>query len=92
MQQALKDGTYDVPGGYKLYQTDMEQLERAYNKSQARGVMKESVLREFLEGQKTIADRILALDTKLDEQTKKFEGLYQHPITDTEFLHQSRLN
>ena len=92
MQQALKDGTYNGPGGYQLYQKYMKQLERAYNKSHATGVMKESVLRKFLADQKTIADRILALDTKLDEQTKKFEGLYQHPITDTEFLHQSRLN
>ena len=76
IQQASATGKYAVPGGYQLYMDDMKQLKQDYEGSSARGVMKETVLKEFLEDQEPRRREVQALDEKLDQQAKELKGLF----------------
>ena len=60
---------------------DMTQLEYDYGNSRARGVMRRSVLREYLMEQEVRRLEILARDRKLDEEARQIEGWYPQCAT-----------
>ena len=72
--QASQDGKYTVPGGYELYMDDMNKVENDYRDSPARGVMRQSVWREFLDEQESRRREVLATDKELNKKAKELAG------------------
>ena len=72
--EASRAGKYAVPGGYELYRYNMNKLTNDYKKSQAKGCMKEIVLRDFLDEQEPRRREVLATDKALNKQAKDLAG------------------
>ena len=73
IEQQVKNGAFLKPGGYELYRSQMERLERAYMETKGKGFKANDVFNEFMREKEVERAQILNADTKLKEEERKME-------------------
>ncbi|XP_014817581.1 PREDICTED: guanylate-binding protein 1-like [Calidris pugnax] len=73
VDRKLKDGVYNVPGGYKLFKGDLQALVEKYQEVPGKGVMAEAVLQEFLQSREDLDEIILKTDRALAEKEEELK-------------------
>uniref|UniRef100_A0A8B9MDV8 Guanylate binding protein family member 6 n=1 Tax=Accipiter nisus TaxID=211598 RepID=A0A8B9MDV8_9AVES len=74
MEKRISDGVYNVSGGYELFKGDQQALVEKYWELPGKGVKADTVLQEFLQSRKTLAESILNTDRSLTEKDKELKS------------------
>ncbi|XP_067831344.1 guanylate-binding protein 1-like [Heptranchias perlo] len=70
MEDKIKNGSYTKPGGYAVFEKDMEALVKIYRATPGKGVQAEQVLRTFLERKEQLSEFLRQADINLTARTK----------------------
>ncbi|XP_044092379.1 guanylate-binding protein 1-like [Neovison vison] len=73
LEEAVKQGIYSKPGGYRLFIQKMQELKRKYLQKPGKGIQAEEVLQEYLKSKESMTDAILQTDQTLTEKEKEIE-------------------
>ncbi|XP_074077821.1 guanylate-binding protein 6-like isoform X2 [Macrotis lagotis] len=73
LMEAISQGTFSIPGGYKLYRKEREKIIKNYHEVPRKGVKAEEVLQRFLQSLAMTEESILQTDQALSEQEKALE-------------------
>ncbi|XP_039629548.1 guanylate-binding protein 1-like [Polypterus senegalus] len=73
MREAQNAGNYMKPGGFKIYQVDLEGVIRDYKGNPRKGIMADTVLNEFLRAKESEGKGILNADKSLSAQEKQIK-------------------
>uniref|UniRef100_A0A4X2JW75 GB1/RHD3-type G domain-containing protein n=1 Tax=Vombatus ursinus TaxID=29139 RepID=A0A4X2JW75_VOMUR len=74
LTEAISQGTFSVPGGYRLYRKEREKMMNNYHQVPRKGVKADEVLQRFLQSLAMTEESILQTDQALTEQEKAMEG------------------
>ncbi|XP_072505125.1 guanylate-binding protein 6-like [Notamacropus eugenii] len=74
LMEAISQGSFFVPGGYKLYRKEREEIMNNYHQVPKKGVKADEVLQKFLQSLAMTEESILKTDQALSEQEKAFEA------------------
>ncbi|XP_036613717.1 guanylate-binding protein 6-like isoform X2 [Trichosurus vulpecula] len=74
LMEAIPQGTFSVPGGYKLYRKEKEKIMNDYHQVPRKGVKADEVLQRFLQSLAMTEESILQTDQALTEQEKALEA------------------
>ncbi|XP_036613718.1 guanylate-binding protein 4-like [Trichosurus vulpecula] len=74
LMEAISQGTFSVPGGYKLYRKEREKIMNDYHQVPRKGVKADEVLQRFLQSLAMTEESILQTDQALTEQEKALEA------------------
>lgn len=73
MKQKLQEGHYSCPGGYSVYTTDLQDIQKQYTATQGLGVKAHEVLLEYVSKRLEEGNGIMAADKELTEKEKQTE-------------------
>ncbi|XP_027693878.1 guanylate-binding protein 6-like [Vombatus ursinus] len=73
LTEAISQGTFSVPGGYRLYRKEREKMMNNYHQVPRKGVKADEVLQRFLQSLAMTEESILQTDQALTEQEKAME-------------------
>ncbi|XP_043860668.1 guanylate-binding protein 4-like isoform X1 [Dromiciops gliroides] len=73
LREAISEGTFSVPGGYKLYRKERENMINNYHQVPRKGIKADEVLQRFLQSLAMTEDSILQTDQALTDQEKALE-------------------
>ncbi|VCX41185.1 unnamed protein product, partial [Gulo gulo] len=73
LEEAVKQGVYSKPRGYRLFIQKMQELKREYLQKPGKGIQAEEVLQEYLKSKESMTDAILQTDQTLTEKEKEIE-------------------
>uniref|UniRef100_A0A7N5JRE4 Guanylate binding protein 1 n=1 Tax=Ailuropoda melanoleuca TaxID=9646 RepID=A0A7N5JRE4_AILME len=73
LEEAVKQGVYSKPGGYRLFIQKMQELKRKYLQEPRKGIQADEVLQEYLKSKESMTDAILQTDQTLTEKEKEIE-------------------
>ncbi|XP_030641368.1 guanylate-binding protein 1-like [Chanos chanos] len=74
VETAVKEGSYMRPGGYADYRSDMDKATEQYRSEKGHGIMKEEVLKEYMDENEGTAQSILSADKSLTESEQHIEA------------------
>ncbi|VFV42278.1 interferon-induced guanylate-binding protein 1 [Lynx pardinus] len=73
LEEAVKQGVYSKPGGYRLLIQKIQELKTKYLQQPNKGIQAEEVLQEYLKSKESVTDAILQTDQTLTEKEKEIE-------------------
>ncbi|XP_007480426.2 guanylate-binding protein 4-like [Monodelphis domestica] len=73
LMEAISQGTFSVPGGYKHYREEREKILNNYDQLPKKGVKAHEVLQKFLQSLAMTEESILQTDQALTDQQKALE-------------------
>ncbi|XP_040326823.1 guanylate-binding protein 1 [Herpailurus yagouaroundi] len=73
LEEAVKQGVYSKPGGYRLLIQKIQDLKTKYLQQPNKGIQAEEVLQEYLKSKESVTDAILQTDQTLTEKEKEIE-------------------
>ncbi|XP_077602192.1 guanylate-binding protein 1-like [Crocuta crocuta] len=73
LEDAVKQGVYSKPGGYRLFIQETQELKRKYLQIPNKGIQAEEVLQAYLKTKESMTDAILQTDQTLTEKEKEIE-------------------
>ncbi|XP_022352269.1 guanylate-binding protein 1-like [Enhydra lutris kenyoni] len=73
LEEAVKQGVYSKPRGYRLFIQKMQELKTEYLQKPGKGIQAEEVLQEYLKSKESMTDAILQTDQTLTEKEKEIE-------------------
>ncbi|XP_014818177.1 PREDICTED: guanylate-binding protein 1-like, partial [Calidris pugnax] len=73
LDRKLKDGVYNVPGGYELFKGDLQALVEKYQEAPGKGVMAEVVLQKFLQSREDLDEMVFKTDHALAEKEEELK-------------------
>ncbi|XP_043431454.1 guanylate-binding protein 1-like isoform X2 [Prionailurus bengalensis] len=73
LEEAVKQGVYSKPGGYRLLIQKIQELKAKYLQQPNKGIQAEEVLQEYLKSKESVTDAILQTDQTLTEKEKEIE-------------------
>ncbi|XP_032722956.1 guanylate-binding protein 1-like isoform X1 [Lontra canadensis] len=73
LEEAVKQGVYSKPRGYRLFIQKMQELKMEYLQKPGKGIQAEEVLQEYLKSKESMTDAILQTDQTLTEKEKEIE-------------------
>ncbi|XP_053124833.1 guanylate-binding protein 1-like [Hemicordylus capensis] len=71
LEEKLKKGIYNNPGGYQNFLKDQKSIREQYQKESGKGVMAEATLQQFLKDKEVVGRAILQSDEALTEKEKE---------------------
>ncbi|XP_074077831.1 guanylate-binding protein 7-like isoform X2 [Macrotis lagotis] len=74
LRKAISQGTFSVPGGYKLYKEEREKMINNYHQEPRKGIKAEDVLQRYLQSLTMTEASILQTDQALTDQEKALEA------------------
>ncbi|XP_027730442.1 guanylate-binding protein 7-like isoform X1 [Vombatus ursinus] len=74
LMEAISQGTFSVPGGYKLYRKEREKIMNNYHQVPRRGIKADEVLQRFLQSLAMTGESILQTDQALTDKEKALEA------------------
>ncbi|XP_043856550.1 guanylate-binding protein 4-like [Dromiciops gliroides] len=73
LREAISEGTFSVPGGYKRYRKEREDMINNYHQVLRKGIKADEVLQRFLQSLAMTEESILKTDQTLTDQEKALE-------------------
>ncbi|XP_072505090.1 guanylate-binding protein 2-like [Notamacropus eugenii] len=73
LEEAVKNGDFSKPGGYRLFLQKTKELKQKYYEQPRKGIQAEETLQEYLKSKEDIADAILQADQSLSAKEKDIE-------------------
>ncbi|KAM5267232.1 guanylate-binding protein 1-like isoform 1-T3 [Hipposideros larvatus] len=73
LEEGIKQGIYNKPGGYRLFIQKTQELKNKYLQEPRKGVQAEEVLQAYLKSTESVTDAILQTDQTLTEKEKEIE-------------------
>ncbi|KAK2488600.1 hypothetical protein MC885_011078 [Smutsia gigantea] len=73
LEEAVKQGAYSKPGGYRLFIQKIEELKQKYFQKPRKGIQAEEILQTYLKSKESVTDAILQTDQTLTEKEKEIE-------------------
>ncbi|XP_030641369.1 guanylate-binding protein 1-like [Chanos chanos] len=74
VETAVKEGSYMRPGGYADFRSDVEKAIEQYRSEKGHGIMKEEVLKEYMDENEGTTQSILSADKSLTESEQHIEA------------------
>ncbi|XP_042560348.1 guanylate-binding protein 1-like, partial [Clupea harengus] len=73
LEEAVTGGAFMQPGGYKAFQTALDNAIHLYREEKGKGLLREEVLTEYLKDKRAVGENILAADRSLTEAQQRME-------------------
>ncbi|XP_054855171.1 guanylate-binding protein 1-like isoform X2 [Eublepharis macularius] len=74
LEDAITNGIYCVPGGYRRFLGKLLEIEEKYRLVPGKGIQADKALEEFLKSKRSVAESILQMDKTLSEKEKEIEA------------------